>query len=49
MLADSSVIGLPKELSDIWHGCGGHPGASTAGVKLFVRWDVLGGTWRVPG
>ncbi len=43
ILEDSSVIGLPKELSDIWHGCGGSPGASTAGVKLYVRWDVLAG------
>ncbi len=48
LLEDSSVIGLPRELSDIWHGCGGHPGASTAGVKLFVRWDVLAGRLEGP-
>jgi hypothetical protein len=48
ILEDSSVIGLPKELSSIWQGCGGHPGASQAGVKLYVRWDVLGGHLNGP-
>jgi len=43
ILEDSSVIGLPAELAHVWRGCGGHPGASQAGVKLYVRWDVLSG------
>ncbi len=43
LLEASSIIGLPKELSVIWKGCGGHPGASEGGVKLYVRWDVLTG------
>lgn len=48
MLEDSSVIGLPNELARIWQGCGGHPGASQAGVKLFVRWDGLTGQLHGP-
>jgi len=48
ILEDSSIIGLPKELSVIWKGCGGHPGASEGGVKLYVWWDVLNGSLDGP-
>ncbi len=43
ILEDSSIINLPKELSAIWKGCGGHPGVSDGAVKLYVHWDVLSG------
>lgn len=43
ILEDSSIISLPQELSVIWKGCGGHPGVGESAVKLYVRWDVLGG------
>ncbi|HEY1348486.1 MAG TPA: hypothetical protein VGF67_02530 [Ktedonobacteraceae bacterium] len=48
ILEERSVVGLPAELASIWKGCGGHPGASTGGVKLFVRWDGRGGQWDGP-
>lgn len=37
ILEDSSIIGLPQELSSIWKGCGGSPGVSDGAVKLYVR------------
>lgn len=43
IVEDSSIIPLPAELAGVWRGCGGRPGASEGGVKLYVRWDVLGG------
>lgn len=43
IVEDSSVIALPAELAAVWRGCGGRPGASEGGVKLYVQWDVLGG------
>lgn len=43
ILEDSSIITLPQDLSVIWKGCGGHPGVGESAVKLYVRWDVLGG------
>ena len=43
IVEDSSGIGLPTELADVWRGCGGSTGSSEATVKLFVRWDVLNG------
>jgi hypothetical protein len=41
-VTDSSVVGLPKELIEVWPGCGGTHGA-TAALKLQVRWELLGG------
>jgi hypothetical protein len=43
IVEDSSVIALPAELAEVWRGCGGRPGASEGGMKLYVRWDVLRG------
>ena len=43
IVEDSSVVMLPAELAEVWQGCGGSSGTSAAAVKLFVRWDVLGG------
>jgi hypothetical protein len=48
VVEDSSVILLPAELAAIWRGCGGSPGMSEAAIKLFVRWDVLGGKLEGP-
>ena len=45
---DSSVVLLPQDLADIWHGCGGSTGMSEAALKLFVRWDVLAGKLEGP-
>ncbi len=49
ILEDSSSITLPSDLAEVWRGCGGSAGASPAAIKLFVRWDVLGGTLEGPG
>lgn len=49
IVEDSSSITLPTELAEVWRGCGGSAGASEAAIKLFVRWDVLGGTLEGPG
>lgn len=43
IVEDSTSITLPSELADIWLGCGGGEGASEAGVKAFVQWDVTSG------
>jgi hypothetical protein len=43
IVGDSSGIGLPTELADVWQGCAGSTGTSEATVKMFVRWDVLNG------
>ncbi len=45
---DRSSVMLPPELVEVWRGCGGSQGTSEAAVKLFVRWDVLGGTLEGP-
>jgi hypothetical protein len=43
IVEDSTSITLPTELADAWLGCGGGEGASEAGVKAFVQWDVTCG------
>ena len=43
VVEDSSAIALPEQLAQVWRGCGGSPGTSSAGLKLFVRWEVLHG------
>lgn len=43
IVEDSTSIPLPTELAEVWQACGGHEGASEAGVKAFVQWDVLKG------
>jgi hypothetical protein len=48
VVEDSSTITLPPALASIWQGCGGSAGSSPAAVKLFVRWDVLGGRLEGP-
>jgi len=48
MVEDSSVITLPTELAHTWAGCGGDSKHSAAALKLFVRWDVLGGQLQGP-
>jgi len=43
-LTDSSVITLPNELQTVWRGSGGFgERASTAAVKISVRWNVRDG------
>lgn len=49
ILEGSSSITLPPELAEVWRGCGGSAGASSATIKLFVRWDVLRGELYGPG
>lgn len=41
-VTDSSVVGLPESLAEVWSGCGGTHGV-TAALKLQVRWELLGG------
>lgn len=48
VVEDSSSISLPEQLAAVWRGCGGSPGTSSAGLKLFVRWDVLRGNLDGP-
>ena len=43
IVEDSTSTTLPTELAEVWLGCGGGEGASEAGVKAFVQWDVLKG------
>jgi hypothetical protein len=37
LVEDSSAISLPEQLAEVWRGCGGSPGTSSAGLKLFAR------------
>jgi hypothetical protein len=48
LVEDSSRINLPDDLTQVWRGGGGSPGTSRAGLKLFVRWDVLSGDLQGP-
>ncbi len=53
LVEDGSQITLPAALQERWPGCGGtatdHGDAKTkAGMKLTVRWDVLGGAMDGP-
>ena len=43
ILEDSSSIGLPDELAELWRGCGGNQSHTAAGVKLHVRWELKRG------
>ncbi len=47
-LEDSSSIGLPEQLVEVWKGCGGSPGSTPAALKLFARWDVRNGVLQGP-
>ena len=43
-VADSSSIGLPDALADIWQGCGnGHADKGNSTLKLQVRWELKSG------
>ncbi|GHO82393.1 IS4 family transposase [Dictyobacter formicarum] len=48
IVEDSSSILLPAELASIWQGWGNGEQVNAAAVKLFVRWDVLGGKLEGP-
>jgi hypothetical protein len=48
IVEDSSSILLPAELASIWQGWGNEKEVHAAAVKLFVRWDVLGGKREGP-
>ncbi len=48
VVEDSSVVGLPPGLQEVWRGCGGRTGTSPAAVKLHVRWDLLCGQLQGP-
>lgn len=43
IVEDSTSVTLPRELAEVWQGCGKGEGASAAGVKAFIQWDVLKG------
>jgi hypothetical protein len=43
ILEDSSSIGLPDELTEVWQGCGGNQAHTAAAVKLHVRWELKRG------
>lgn len=46
-LQDSTIITLPDELADIWHGSGGSSSHNTvAGLKVQVQWDYSAGQLR---
>jgi Transposase DDE domain len=48
-LLDSTTIGLPDALAEVWAGCGGRTGhGAQAAVKLQVRFDLRGGTLEGP-
>ena len=42
---DSTCISLPEALQSEWLGCGGRQGTS-AGLKISVLWDMVGGGWH---
>ncbi len=44
IVEDSTVVSLPGELIDLWKGYG----KGRAGLKCYVRWDVLGGHLQGP-
>ncbi len=48
IVEDSSSVLLPAELASIWQGWGNGKEVNAAAVKLFVRWDVLGGKLEGP-
>jgi hypothetical protein len=43
IIEDSSSIALPKELCELWQGCGGHAEQGQAAVKLHTRWELKRG------
>lgn len=53
LVEDGSQITLPATLAERWPGCGGTAtdkadAKTKAGIKLTVRWDVLGGAMDGP-
>jgi len=48
IVEDSSTVGLPPELSEVWKGCGGQYCEEDAAVQLFVWWNVLTGVVKGP-
>jgi hypothetical protein len=42
-LGDSTTVGLPDELADLFPGCGGTAGTSGAALKIQVLWDLKTG------
>jgi hypothetical protein len=47
-IQDSSVIGLPDELVEIWAGCGGASRNSSSSLKIQVRLDMNAGKLEGP-
>jgi hypothetical protein len=48
IVEDSTSVTLPTELAEIWRGCGKEGSTSSAAVKAFVQWNVLGGELHGP-
>ena len=48
VVEDSSSISLPVALREVWAGCGNNGQEGKAALKLFARWDVLGGQLEGP-
>jgi hypothetical protein len=48
VVEDSSTISLPAALQEVWPGCGNSGHEGKAALKLFARWDVLGGALEGP-
>lgn len=46
-LLDRSIVTLPDELADIWHGCGGQEKNTAASVKLSVCWEMTRGVFQL--
>ena len=40
---DSTTIGLPEALSEVWTGCGSRTGKGQSALKLQVQWDLRSG------
>lgn len=46
IVEDSTTLGLPDELEEIWRGCGDATGGSKAAFKMQVRWDLIRGGFK---
>jgi hypothetical protein len=46
-ILDSSIISLPKQLKELWKGCGGNKGTNSA-LKIGVRIDLINGELNGP-
>lgn len=48
VVQDSTSMVLPEALATVWHGCGGHPTAGNAALKVQLALDLRTGRLRGP-